>query len=282
LYLRSGSGTELWAVTFNGTVQAKQLVASNVYTLGVRSSEPLWLDSDRIFWQEAGGELFISDLRAEPPVRTPLSLQPPYYSVSPGGLCIAYSGPCSTAGAQGVCVRKLDPAGAPVAAHVSNLPWGGVVWSQTGDQLALASPAGTVVEALNLDGQAFAPQLLALGREGQLVRNNLAWAPGAPARWLAFQVPGERRLQQTLSLWSVTSKKAFSVELGDQSAQSFAWSPDGRDLVLQSYSPAGVPATPARLVVQRVAEAALGPHWTVVGPDLPEIDLGGDLFVFQP
>lgn len=282
LYLKSGSGTELWAVAFNGTVQTKQLVASNVYALGLRTSEPLWLDSDRIFWQEAGGELFITDLRVEPPVRTALGLQPAYYGVSPGGLCIAYSGPCAAAGAQGVCVRKLDPAGAPVAAHVSNLPWGGVVWSQTGDQLALSSPAGTVVEALNVDGQAFAPQLLALGREGQLVRNNMAWAPGAPARWLAFQVPGERRSQQTLSLFSVTSKKAFPVELGDRSAQSFAWSPDGRDLALQTYVPGGAPATPARLLLQRVAEAALGPQWTVVGPDLPDAELGGDLFLFQP
>jgi hypothetical protein len=179
-------------------------------------------------------------------------------------------------------VRKLDPAGAPLAALVSNLPWGGVAWSQTGDQLALSSPAGTVVEALNLDGQAFAPALLALGREGQLVRNDMAWAPGAPARWLAFQVPGERRSQQTLSLWSVTSKKALPVELGDQSTQTFAWSPDGRDLVLQSFSPGGAPANPARLLLQRVTEAALGPHWIVVGPDLPEASLGGDLFAFQP
>ncbi|MEY4514611.1 MAG: Eukaryotic translation initiation factor eIF2A [Pseudomonadota bacterium] len=282
VYLRSGASGELWAGGWNGTVVTKQLVSAHVSTPGARFIEPVWLGADRLFWREAGAELFVTDLRGETPVTTPLGLQPPYFSVSPGGVCIAYSGPCSASGAQGVCVRKLDPTGSPVPAHVSNLPWGGVVWSETGDQLALSSPAGTVVEALNLDAQPFAPQLLALGREGQFLRTTMAWAPGVPARWLAFHVPGERRAQQTLSLWSVVSKKAVLVELGDQSAQSFAWSPDGRDLMLQSYDPGGAAASPARLLLQRVSEGALGSQWIVVGPDLPQRDLTGDLFSFQP
>jgi hypothetical protein len=281
-YLRSGQGAELWAVQWNGTVQSKQLISEHVYTPGARVREPVWLDADRVLWQEAGADLFITDLRGEMPVTTPLGLQPPSFSVSPGGVCIAYSGPCAAAGAEGVCVRKLDATGAPVPAHVSNVPWGDLVWSQTGDQLALSSPAGTTIEALNFDGQAFVPQLLALGHANQFLRTTLTWAPGAPARWLAFHAPGARPAQRSLSLWSVASKKAFPLELGDLSAQAYAWAPDGRDLVLQSYYPGGAAATPARLLLQRVGEGALGAQWIVVGPDLPEVDSDVPLFAFQP
>jgi hypothetical protein len=52
--------------------------------------------------------------------------------------------------------------------------------------------------------------------------------------------------------------------------------------MLQSYDPGGAAASPARLLLQRVSEGALGSQWIVVGPDLPQRDLTGDLFSFQP
>jgi len=282
-YVRTASSAELWAVAWDGTGQLKQQVSSNVSARRTRLNEARWLDANRLFWQEAGGGLFITDLSGPAPVTTPLGIQPAYYSVSPGGVCIAYSGPCSDSGQPGVCVRKLDPAAMPLPAQVSNLAWGSVAWSQTGDQLALASPAGTLVEALNLDGSPFVPQLVSLGREGQFVAASLAWAPGVPARWLAFHEVGRGAGEKGLSLWSNTQKTKFPLESRGLSFHSFVWSPDGRDLVLHGYYPGGgTAAPPASLLVLRVADGALGAQWIVVGPDLPELDLAGDLFYFQP
>lgn len=281
-YLRSAAGAdELWVVEWNGSVQSQRLVASGLPEF--RAADTLrWLDETRLLWLDENHHLQVSDVSGATPRTSEVGNIGSTYSVSPGGVCIVYDGSCVPGSRQGgTCVRKLS-ADAPAPVQLADRSPASAVWSQDGARLALGLVDSSLT-AYTTDGQLLDPRTISPVSWGGLAEDmQLAWAPGSPARWLAFSelaaLPSQER---TVHLWSASSMARHVVDSGALRPRGFQWSADGRDLAVLAVSPEAELGSET-LLVQRVGTEPLAAPWPVVGAKPASTGLPDDIFAFQP
>lgn len=202
----------------------------------------------------------------------------PNGAISPGNKCYVYEGFCEAAGEEGTCVVALPPN--PLVPSVLIQRLDGNAWSKswagTGDQLLLHSDAAPWLINVALDGGKFTRRLVTDGTLTTGVDTVVGWNPNGRSDWLAYIAgpsPTSERYEHP-RLWHRPTGATHHVPLGDESPWRWAWSPDGRYLIVEAEPISG----DGTYYVQEVRDGQLGSAWTI--PDLAPSEGGDSLWPY--
>ncbi|HET9234837.1 MAG TPA: hypothetical protein VFP10_11910, partial [Candidatus Eisenbacteria bacterium] len=149
-------------------------------------------------------------------------------------------------------------------------------WAGTGDQLLLHSDAAPWLINVALDGGKFTRRLVTDGTLTTGVDTVVGWNPNGRSDWLAYIAgpsPTSERYEHP-RLWHRPTGATHHVPLGDESPWRWAWSPDGRYLIVEAEPISG----DGTYYVQEVRDGQLGSAWTI--PDLAPSEGGDSLWPY--
>lgn len=203
-----------------------------------------WAGNTSLIYR-VGNHAFFLDLREPPLMPIPLAefLDDALTGkVSPGNECYAYRGRCDATGEEGICVKTLpaDPGNPSVLVQHSETSSKGfrLSWAGTGDQLLLLAPSEPWLVNVELDGGDLTSRFVTEGTDTkdvyEVVDRAPIWNPSGRANWIVYVATLETLSDARPRLWNRETGASYDAYTGGESADNFAWSPDGRYLLVRT------------------------------------------------
>ena len=196
-------------------------------------------------------------------------------SISPGSKCYVYEGFCEAAQEDGICVKTLPPDPLKPAVLIQRFDGNDWIksWAGSGDQLLLHSEAEPWLVNVALDGKSFTRRFVAGAAVTTGVDIVFGWSPSGGSDWLGYLASpslGNEHYGHP-RLWHRETGVSYDLSLGNDDALGWAWSPDGRYLIVEGEPVSGNGA----FYVQEVFAGGLGKSWRM--EDLVPAESGGPL-----
>ena len=221
------------------------------------TSRTRWLRNDWLAWMEFDALPVFLDVTQKP--LTTVSFGSINGVVSPGAKCMVYlDDHCIGGTAPGICVDTLPPGPESKTISIGYSNETGQLWAGTGDRLIARHPEPLLFH-ITFDGGDLRRERIT--REIDAL-TGARWNPSGRSDWIFYAATTSADAFLHPRLWHRETGRTLSLDVAVGAYQEGDWSPDGRNLVIQTEAE-GL----TTVYVQELLDAELGRSWSIFEGD---------------